>query len=134
MTSFDFQPIFGSYLIVLMLAAVLVGLLAIRPAFPSANRRRRNILHGLRTAVILLVVLALLRPTVVHTKTEPISATVAFLLDTSRSMRVNDVGGVTRFGALLETFRQSRDQVRRLAERVGQSPYGDYLRWIAEGD
>ena len=98
----------------LVLAAVLLALLAIRPAFQSANRQRRLILHGLRAAVVLLVVLALLRPTVVHTKTEPIAATVAFLLDTSRSMRVSDVSGATRFAALLDTLRQSRDQVRRL--------------------
>jgi uncharacterized membrane protein len=118
MIDWHFQPVFGSYLLVLLLAVVLISIMTVRPAFPSANQRRRQILNGLRGGVIGLIVLALLRPTVVHTKSEPIAATVAVLIDTSRSMVVADMDDETRWQAMRNTLKDSRMELERLHDSL----------------
>ena len=123
MIEWHFQPIFDSYLLVLLLAAVLLLLLCVRPAFRSADKRRRTILGALRAGVIGLIVLALLRPTVVHTKTEPIAATIAFLLDTSRSMLVADMDDAPRWAAMDDTLKQSRGELERLHDSYDVAAY-----------
>ena len=47
-------------------------------------------LVGLRLVVVLLTLLAMLRPTLVYTKVEPQQASLVLLVDGSRSMQVAD--------------------------------------------
>jgi uncharacterized membrane protein len=96
----SFSPI-GNYYLVAILAIVLVALLFLGPARSRITPRRRWVLIGLRLAVIMLVLLAMLRPALVHTQTIKQSASVILLGDRSRSMQVADAAGKkTRWDAL----------------------------------
>ena len=57
----SFTPV-GSYYLVAILVAVLVVLLMLGPARDKVSPGRRRVLIGLRLLVILLVLLAMLRP------------------------------------------------------------------------
>ena len=62
-------------------------------------RRRRVALAAVRAAVIALVILAMLRPTLVYTETKKEKATLVILADDSRSMSVPDaLDGKTPLG------------------------------------
>lgn len=83
----------GNYFLVALLAVLLAALLAVGPARDKLTPGRRRVLLFIRAGVILLLVLAMLRPTLVHTETTRQSATVIFLADRSRSMQVTDAAG-----------------------------------------
>ncbi len=73
-------------------------------------------LVGLRAGVIVLVVLAMLRPAVVYTKLKKQSATLVVLADKSRSMSVGDeANGKTRFQAMSDALEESAAALRELA-------------------
>ena len=113
----SFYPIADSYLLVGVAALVLLGLLMVGPGRARVSRRRRITLVGLRLAVIVLVVLAMLRPTLVYTHTEKEAATLVVLVDRSRSMQVPDeIGGKTRWEAQRRTLAEARPALARLAE------------------
>lgn len=118
MLRLSFYPIADSYLWVIVGAVVLLALLAIRPAQASMTRRRRMILGGIRLAVVVLVVLAMLRPTLVYTKTEMQPATLLVLADQSRSMGVRDsAGGRSRWESLRNTLTEAQPAMAALAEQ-----------------
>jgi hypothetical protein len=99
-SEWSLEPIFSSTLAVVVLAVALAGLLALAPRFGKLSPRRRGLLFFLRAAVILLVLLAMLRPTYVFTSTKPRPSVFAVMFDTSRSMQLPDrTGGPTRFEA-----------------------------------
>ena len=94
-------PIFGSYLLVVAIAILLAGLMWFGPSRDKIGRRGRTALVLLRAAVIGLVILAMLRPTLVYTTTKKQAATLVVLADQSRSMSVPDaVNNKTRWEAL----------------------------------
>ena len=81
------------------MALVLGGLLLLAPARARLTPRRRLVLAAVRAAVIGLVVLAMLRPTLVYTETKKEKATLVVLADQSRSMSVPDaLAGKTPLG------------------------------------
>ena len=64
----------------------------------TGPRQRRAVLVLLRAAVIALMLLAMLRPTLIYTQTKKQAATLVVLVDQSRSMTVPDaVGNKTRW-------------------------------------
>ena len=67
--------------LVVVVALVLTAVLAVRPTRRGAAWSKRATLLGLRALVIVMVVLAMLRPTLVYTKTRKQSATVIVLAD-----------------------------------------------------
>ena len=94
-------PVFDSYLLVAVVALVLMGLLWFGPSRARIGRARRVVLALLRAAVVVAVVLAMLRPTLIYTQTKKQAATLVVLADQSRSMSVPDaVGNKTRWEAL----------------------------------
>jgi uncharacterized membrane protein len=110
-------PIADSYLLVGVAALVLLALLVVGPGRGKVGRRRRLALVGVRLAVVVLVVLAMLRPTLVYTQTEKEAATLVVLADGSRSMTVPDeIGGRTRWEAQLRTLAEARSALAELAE------------------
>ena len=110
-------PIADSYLLVGAAALVLLGLLLVGPAREKVAGPRRRVLAGLRLAVVVLVILAMLRPTLVYTRTEHEAATLVVLADRSRSMTVPDeVGGKTRWEALRRTLAGAQGALAALAE------------------
>ncbi len=113
----SFYPIGGSYLLVAGAGLVLVLLLAIGPRAGRLDRLQRAGLVALRAVVILLVILAMLRPTLVYTRTEKQQATLVVLVDRSRSMSVRDsLGNRTRWQALGEALDGAAGALGKLAE------------------
>ena len=96
--SWQLQPIFGSYLLVAVLAISLLGLLLITPRFGQLSRHRKRWLIGLRSALAVLLALGMLRPSLVMTNQEQQQALLLVLFDASRSMDYRDgEGGKTRW-------------------------------------
>jgi uncharacterized membrane protein len=85
-TSWSFHPIFDSYGAVALLTLGLVLLLLVGPRYRRLSIGRRGCLIGLRCLVIMLLAIAMLRPTLVRTVRQPQSATLLVMCDTSRSM------------------------------------------------
>lgn len=107
--SWQLQPIFGSYLLVAGLAAVLLLLLFLTPAFGQLNQRQKRTLIFLRLALALLLTLGMLRPAIVTINRQTQQALLSILFDASRSMDYRDaVDGKTRWEeqqAILERIR-----------------------------
>jgi hypothetical protein len=95
------NPIFDSYALVAVAAVALIALALFGMRTSRTTPGRRWTLLGLRLATVLLVILAMLRPTHVYTEYKKQPATLIVLLDHSRSMLVADaVGGKSRWDAL----------------------------------
>ncbi len=98
-----------NYLVVAAAAIALLLLLGIGPAREKTTKRRRGVLLGIRLAVIVMILLAMLRPTLVIMETRKQSATLVVLADKSRSMTIRDeVNGRTRWEALRDTLANAR--------------------------
>lgn len=119
MVRLSFYPVGGdSYLLVAVAAVVLLALLLlVGPGQGRGSRRRRMVLAGIRMGVILLAIMALLRPTLVYTTTTKQSATLVVLADKSRSMSVPDeVNGRTRWETVRRTLGDAQAGIRMLAK------------------
>jgi uncharacterized membrane protein len=128
--SWSFQPIMNSYLAVALLAAALVLSLLVRPSYRNLRPAHRRTLLWLRIGVVLLVVLAMLRPTHISTQSKPQTASLLVLFDQTRSMELpNASGNVSRWKAQLETLRQAESLLKKLGEdfEVKVYPYSDSL-------
>ncbi len=117
MSEWYFNPV-GGYGLTSALALALVLLLTLL-GLPrhKLTPRKRLALVGLRLAVILLAMLAMLRPALVHTQTKRQSATLVLLIDRSRSMMVADaVAGKTRWELLQSAVEEAMPTLRKLGE------------------
>jgi len=120
-----FYPVGDSYVLVALVAIALVALqLLVRPT-RAMDRARKAAILGLRLAVVLLVILALLRPTLVTTERNRQAATLAVLCDVSRSMSVPDAlgGRKTRYEALRQCLEVAGDELALLARDFEVRPY-----------
>jgi uncharacterized membrane protein len=118
-----FSPV-GGYLLVALAAAVLLGLLALGPAQSRVSRRRRRGLVALRLAIVLLIVLAMLRPTLVWTTISRKPATLLILADQSRSMQVADAAGdKTRWDSLRASLDAAEPELTQLASEIEVKVY-----------
>ena len=88
MSYWRLEPIFESYPSVIAVAAVLAALALTRPWSLGLSRKRRALLTGLRLLVIVLMVVAMLRPTLVSQTIKPQAATLLIIGDASRSMQL----------------------------------------------
>ena len=110
-------PIFDSYLLAAVVAVLLVGLLRVGPSREKVDGIRRAALVLLRAAVIALLVLAMLRPTLIYTQTKKQAATLVVMADQSRSMTVHDaVGDKTRWEALRTALADAAPALKAIAE------------------
>jgi hypothetical protein len=117
MSNWSINPIFNSLTVVAALAFAMLALLVIGPRFSGAGFRRRLILVGLRVVVILLVVLAMLRPSHTSTTSQRQSAVLILLFDQSRSMQLpNTAGQETRWQAQVESLKNAEPYLSRIAE------------------
>jgi hypothetical protein len=109
------NPVFDSYLLVAIVALLLMGLVWFGPSRAKVSRRHRAMLAVLRGAVIGLVILAMLRPTLIYTQTKKQAATLVVLADQSRSMSVPDaVGNKTRWQALRDALKDAAPALAKL--------------------
>jgi hypothetical protein len=123
MTSLSFQPV-GGYWAVAATAVVLFALLSVRPLIRRTTRGQRLVLAVLRGIVIGLVLLSMLRPEIVYTDMERQSATLAILIDGSRSLEVADaVGGQSRWEILKRQLERSGPALEALDEDVELKVY-----------
>ena len=110
-------PVVPVWLIVLAaLGAIALVVLAYRQ-LRGISRMDRWVLGATRALALVLVLACLLRPTEVLSSAVAQRNVLAILLDDSRSMRVADVDGASRTGAMQRVFSDSSALVRRLASR-----------------
>jgi hypothetical protein len=113
-----FYPLAESYTLVALLGLGLLALLALGPGRGRASLGRRAALATVRAAIIGLVILAMLRPTLVYTEAKREKATVVVMIDQTRSMSVRDgdaLGGKTRWDVLRGTLDDARTALGELA-------------------
>lgn len=129
MNRLQFDPIFDSWLVMLGLVVVLLGLpLGLRVYGNELNARRRRILLGLRLAAATLLLIAALRPALIRTDSQPGRATLAVLVDRSRSMTLPLSDGRSRW--------EQQDEVREsIARALRDSDESLGVKWFgyAEG-
>ena len=124
MTQWYLHPIFDRYLVVAACGLVLVLLLFMGPVFGRLTSRRRGVLVGLRLLVTMLVIVAMLRPTLIGTTSQRHSAILILLLDGSRSMQVPDAsGGQTRWDALGDAVKSGLPALSELVEEMEVKVY-----------
>ncbi|WP_425617317.1 glutamine amidotransferase [Anatilimnocola sp. NA78] len=112
---FSADPVLGSYWAVALIAAGLIALLALGPRYGKLSWRRKAVLTGLRLGIILLVVIALLRPTKMTTVKTPRTSVVIVMVDTSRSMQLpNGRGEITRWQAQQQAIASIESQLTNL--------------------
>jgi uncharacterized membrane protein len=117
------QPV-ADWTVVIFITAVLLGLLFIRPRHVRLLRRQWAALIGLRLVVVLLMLFALLRPSFVYTKVEPVKASLVVLLDGSRSMQVADsLGDKSRWDAMKLLLDASASDIGKLAAKWDITAY-----------
>jgi len=117
----DIEPILPSLLVkgdtVVLVAAGLAGLLALAPTFRKISAARRTTLAVLRGLVILVLLLAMLRPTHKSVTRQRQSATLVFVLDASRSMAFpHSTGSLSRWETQQEALRGVKDLLADLAK------------------
>ncbi len=125
MSQWYFNPV-GGYGLVSAAALALILLLTLL-GLPRhrLSPRRRWVLFGIRLAVIALAMLAMLRPSLVHTKTKKQSVRLVVLVDQSRSMLVADaVGGKSRWAVLRSVVEEALPALEQLSENLEVEVYG----------
>ncbi len=117
------QPVVG-WPTVLIVTAVLLGLLLVRPRHVRLIKRQWAALIALRLLVILLMFFALLRPSFVYTKTEPVPGSLILLVDGSRSMQVADsLGDKPRWDAMKLLLDAASKDLGKLAAKWNVTAY-----------
>ena len=118
MTSqWQFQPIFGSYLLAAALLGALLMLLFTQPSFGQLTDARRRWLTILRAAIALLLLFAMLRPTYIRTEKRMQTSQLLLLFDTSRSMAHTDgEDGRTRWAQQISLLRAAIPQLENMGE------------------
>ncbi|NIL96403.1 MAG: hypothetical protein GTO53_05620 [Planctomycetales bacterium] len=124
-TTWQISPIleryFGgaSYLLVTALACGLLAGWVLGILFTRIPTWRRVVLASLRIVTILLLMVAMLRPERVYTELQKQSATLAILIDQSRSMTLDDsLQGVSRWQLLRDSLEKCRQALAGLARDV----------------
>lgn len=121
----SFYPIADSFVVVVIVAAALLALLAIGPGGGRLSRGKRAVLSVLRAVAILLLLLAMLRPTAVYTRVTKQPATLVLMADQSRSMSVPDAfGGKTRYAALRQALTDAQSGLAAVAADYEVKLYG----------
>jgi hypothetical protein len=117
------QPV-ASLPVVIAIAAVLLGLLLVRPRHVRLAARQWIMLIGLRLLVVLLTLAAMLRPALVYTREQPQKASLVLLVDNSRSMQVADsLGDKSRWDAMKLLLDAAANDLAKLDETWDVNAY-----------
>jgi hypothetical protein len=112
-----FAPVFPAWLLTLVALGAVAAIAYRYSRLTTLAPRDRVVLGGLRAGVLLLVILALFRPTLVVSSAVPQRNVLAILLDDSRSMRLTDVGNGSRLDAVQGVFGDSTALSKALSEQ-----------------
>ena len=124
-SQWQLQPIFGSYLLTVGLACVLLLLLMVNPSFGQLSPSRRRILTLLRGGIVLLVLLAMLRPTWIRTERRTQTSHLLLICDTSRSMLHRDVDeGKSRWEKQRSMLRSAQSQLGNMGDQFQVELFG----------
>ncbi len=116
MANWSFQPI-ASPMLLAVIAAILIALLFLGPAFGKISGSRRWTLSLVRLGIVLMALLATLRPGCVQQIERSQSATLLFIADTSRSMELpHRADDSTRYGAMKQMLQDSKAQIAELID------------------
>ncbi len=116
MNSWSVDPVGGPWLLAVV-AGLMVLALLVGPNSRRLSPRQRLILISLRAATALLLLFAMLRPTLVMSEIHKLPGSLVLMVDSSRSMKITDsVGNRSRWDALLLALGSARDQFAELAE------------------
>lgn len=119
MTQWNCNPILNSFPLVALMTLGLAALLLIGPNYKQLPVRRRAVLAGLRLGVILLLLIAMLRPTLVSTSRQAQSGVLVILFDQSRSMQLpGATGSDTRWQAQQAALKSVEADLRELSDRL----------------
>ena len=125
MTQWSLEPVWDSYAAVGVIGAGLLVLLFTRSTRRRLAPRQRRLLIGLRFAIVLLIILAMLRPTHVNSVVRRQSASLLVLFDISQSMQLpSSAGGASRYAEQRETLEAIAGLLRRLAKDLDVKIYG----------
>src|SRR5262245_25873430 len=102
---------------------LLIYFVYIRPGY-RINTKSKLGLIGLRASLLALILILLMRPVIVVPSIIPKSASVAVIVDDSRSMRLNDENGRSRIDAAKEILAPVHPFARGLDEKFKVSLYG----------
>jgi uncharacterized membrane protein len=103
---------------------VLVTALSLRPKFGNLTVLRRAALIVLRLLVVLLTIIAMLRPELVYTKVTPQRGSLVLLVDDSRSMQVADsLGDKSRWDAVRSLLAAATADLAKLGQVWDVSAY-----------
>ncbi len=117
MTQWDCNPILNSYSLVALLTLGLMALLLVGPNYKQLPRHRRAVLTGLRLAVILLLMIGMLRPTLVNTSRQAQSGVLVILFDQSRCMQwPGATGSNSRWQSQQAALRSIENDLRDLMD------------------
>jgi uncharacterized membrane protein len=122
--SLSLHPV-GGYAFVAIVAAILLVLLArVGPRHIEVPFGRRLALKMLRLTAILLLLVAMLRPTFQFTRTTPEEATLLVLADRSRSMQVEDsLDNRSRYDAMKLVLGEAAGDFEKLEENWNVHAY-----------
>lgn len=125
MTTWYFQPVFGSHLLVACIALVLAALLLVGPVFRQLSWRQRASLLALRVMLFLLVVIGLLQPARISTITKPQTGVVLVLADQTRSMQLpSGSSSRSRWETQIDALNAAEPALAELAAQFDVKVYG----------
>ncbi len=111
------EPV-GNWMLVVAVIGVMFGLLLLAPSQGKLTRQRRTILTAIRSVVILLLFLVMMRPTLTYRTVERQSAQLFVVIDMSRSMQTKDDGAKTRWALIQDLIYESMPDFAELAENL----------------
>ncbi len=125
MNQLTFEPIAGPVFLILM-AAMLIALLMLRPNFVRLTRSQLSTLVLIRAGIVLLAILSLLRPGCIMQIEQPQTGVVQIFVDITRSMQLpHGPGGESRYEVLKAMIEKNRTAIDSLNESNIK------LRWFA---
>jgi uncharacterized membrane protein len=123
MNELRLHPVMSPALVAAVMVVLLTAL-ALRPKFGNLTPLRRVALVSLRLLVVLLTLVAMLRPEFIYTKVTPQRGSLVLLVDDSRSMQVADsLGDKSRWDSIKSLLSAAAADVNRLSQLWDVSAY-----------
>lgn len=125
MARLGFEPVYGSFLLAVLVVGLLAALLAVLPQYRRLARRQQAALLALRAGVVLVAALLLVRPMWVTTIRIPRQSVLLLLVDQSRSMLLpSGRSEQSRWQAQQTALAQAEEALAGLARQIELRVYG----------